>query len=80
LNKYLIEDEFENNFYKNYFGKKYLHKKKLIKNFSDVVSLEILDDMLSKTNIWKWFIFNIQNFGYVLFPISFLGLIILKKI
>ena len=32
-----------------------------------------------KTNIWKWFIFNIQNFGYVLFPISFLGLIILKK-
>tara|TARA_Y100000816_G_C26102614_1_gene584818 strand:+ start:1678 stop:3351 length:1674 start_codon:yes stop_codon:yes gene_type:complete len=32
-----------------------------------------------KTNIWKWFIFNIQNFGYVLFPISFFGLIILKN-
>ena len=53
MSKYLIEDEFENNFYKNYFGKKYLHKKKLIKNFNDIVSLEILDDMLSKTNIWN---------------------------
>ncbi len=53
MSKYISEDEFENNFYKNYFGKKYLHKKKLIKNFNDVVSLEILDDMLSKTNIWN---------------------------
>ena len=53
MSKYIIEDEFENNFYKNFFGKKYLHKKKLIKNFNDIVSLEILDDMLSKTNIWN---------------------------
>ena len=53
MNKSLFKEEFDNNFYKNYFGKKYLHKKKLIKNVNDIVSLEILDDMLSKTNIWK---------------------------
>ena len=49
----LFKEEFDNNFYSNHFGKKYLHKEKLIKNINDIVSLEILDDMLSKTNIWN---------------------------
>ena len=49
----LFKEEFDDNFYSNHFGKKYLHKKKLIKNVNDIVSLEILDDMLSKSNIWN---------------------------
>ena len=53
MSKNIIKEEFDDNFYQNFFGKKYLHKKKLIKNFNDIVSLEILDDMLSKTNIWN---------------------------
>ena len=52
MSNYLFK-EFDDNFYSNHFGKKYLHKKKLIKNINDIVSLEILDDMLSKTNIWN---------------------------
>tara|TARA_E500000178_G_C17031453_1_gene760815 strand:- start:123 stop:1796 length:1674 start_codon:yes stop_codon:yes gene_type:complete len=32
-----------------------------------------------KTNIFSWLSFNMKNFGYILFPISFLGLIILKN-
>ena len=53
MSNYLFKEEFDDNFYSNHFGKKYLHKKKLIKNINDIVSLEILDDMLSKTNIWN---------------------------
>ena len=49
----LFKEEFDGNFYNNHFGKKYLHKKKLIKNVNNIVSLEILDDMLSKSNIWN---------------------------
>ena len=49
----LFKEEFDGNFYTNHFGKKYLHKKKLIKNVNNIVSLEILDDMLSKSNIWN---------------------------
>lgn len=53
MSNYLFKEEFDDNFYSNHFGMKYLHKKKLIKNINDIVSLEILDDMLSKTNIWN---------------------------
>ena len=38
-------------------------------------------DLISylKVNIIKWYVFNTKNFGFFLFPISLLGLIILKK-
>ena len=32
-----------------------------------------------KVNIIKWYVFNTENFGFFLFPISLLGLIVLKK-
>ena len=49
----IFKEQLDNNFYSDHFGKKYLHKQKLIKNVNDIVSLEILDDMLSKSNIWN---------------------------
>ena len=49
----IFKEQFDNNFYSDHFGKKYLHKQKLIKNVNDIVSLEILDDLLSKSNIWN---------------------------
>lgn len=49
----LFKEQFDNKFYSDHFGKKYLHKQKLIKNVNDIVSLEILDDLLSKSNIWN---------------------------
>lgn len=49
----LFKEQFDNKFYSDHFGKKYLHKQKLITNVNDIVSLEILDDLLSKSNIWN---------------------------
>lgn len=49
----IFKEQFDNKFYSDHFGKKYLHKQKLIKNVNDIVSLEILDDLLSKSNIWN---------------------------
>ena len=53
MKKEIFKKSFDNNFFSNHFGKKYLHKKNNIKNAKDVVSLEILEDMLSKSNIWN---------------------------
>ena len=50
-----------NNFFSNNFRKKYLHKREFINDANSVVSLEILDDMLSKSNIW-----NNKNFKMML--------------
>ena len=49
----IFKEQFDNNFYSDHFGKKYLHKQKVIKNENDIVSLEILDDLLSKSKIWN---------------------------
>ena len=53
LKKDIFKEPFDNNFFLNNFGKKHLHKKDIIKNTKDILSLEILEDMLSKTNIWN---------------------------
>ena len=53
LNKDIFKEPFDNNFFLNHFGKQYLHKQNIINNVKDIVSLEILDDMLSKSNIWN---------------------------
>ena len=57
MNKKVFKESFDNDFFSNNFGKKYLHKKEFLSDANSVVSLEILDDMLSKSNIW-----NNQNF------------------
>ena len=53
MKKEIFKESFDNNFFSNHFGKKYSHKKNIINNAKDVVSLEILEDMLSKSNIWN---------------------------
>ena len=53
----IFKEQFDNNFYSDHFGKKYLYKKEFLSDANSVVSLKILDDMLSKSNIW-----NNQNF------------------
>jgi len=48
---------FGDNFFKEHFGKNYLYKANFIDNFETMMNLDILDSMLSQTNIW-----NNQNF------------------
>jgi len=61
LNKNNFIEPLDNKFFSNNFGKKYVHKKNFINDPNSVVSLEILDDMLSKSNIW-----NNKNFKMML--------------
>ena len=61
MSKEIFKEPLDYNFFSNNFGKKYIHKREFINDFSSVVSLEILDDMLSKSNIW-----NNKNFKMML--------------
>ena len=61
MNKKIFKAPFDNNFFSNNFGKKYVHKKNFINEENSVLSLEILEDMLSKSNIW-----NNKNFKMML--------------
>tara|TARA_A100001015_G_C14955972_1_gene698804 strand:- start:93 stop:1256 length:1164 start_codon:yes stop_codon:yes gene_type:complete len=62
LSKEIFKEPLGNNhFFSNNFRKKYLHKREFINDANSVVSLEILDDMLSKSNIW-----NNKNFKMML--------------
>ena len=53
MKKDIFKEPFDDNFFLNHFGRKYIHKKDLINNVKDILSLEVLDDMLSKSNIWN---------------------------
>ncbi len=61
MSKEIFKEPLDNNFFSNNFGKKYIHIREFINDANSVVSLEILDDMLSKSNIW-----NNQNFKMML--------------
>ena len=61
MNKKNFIEPLDNKFFSNNFGKKYVHKENFINDANSVVSLEILDDMLSKSNIW-----NNKNFKMML--------------
>ena len=62
MSKEIFKEPLGNNhFFSNNFRKKYLHKREFINDANSVVSLEILDDMLSKSNIW-----NNKNFKMML--------------
>ena len=61
MNINIFTKEFSENFFSNHFGKNYCHKPSLIKNLERILNLEILDKMLSITNIW-----NNKNFLMVL--------------
>ena len=61
MSKKIFKELLDNNFFSNNFGKKYLYKREFINDANNVVSLEILDDMLSKSNVW-----NNKNFKMML--------------
>lgn len=61
MSKEIFKEPLDYNFFSNNFGKKYIHKREFINDANSVVSLEILDDMLSKSNIW-----NNKNFKMML--------------
>ena len=48
-----LKEKFGDIFFKNHFGKNYLYKPNFIENFENIMSLDILDEILSKTNIWN---------------------------
>ena len=48
-----LKEKFGDTFFKNHFGKNYLYKPNFIENFKNIMSLDILDEILSKTNIWN---------------------------
>ncbi len=61
MSKEIFKEPLDNNFFLNNFGRKYIHKREFVNDANSVVSLEILDDMLSKSNIW-----NNKNFKMML--------------
>ena len=61
MSKIIFKEPLDNKFFSNNFGKKYLYKREFINDANNVVSLEILDDMLSKSNVW-----NNKNFKMML--------------
>ena len=48
-----LKEKFGDSFFKNHFSKNYLYKPNFIENFENIMSLDILDEILSKTNIWN---------------------------
>ena len=48
-----LKQKFGDVFFKNHFGINYLYKPNFIDNFENIMSLDILDEILSKTNIWN---------------------------
>ena len=48
-----LKEMFGNKFFLEHFGVNYLYKPKFFDQFEEIMSLDILDSMLSKTNIWN---------------------------
>jgi len=48
-----LEEKFGKKFFLEHFGLNYLYKPKFLDEFEEMMSLDILDSMLSKNNIWN---------------------------
>ena len=49
----IFNEEFKIEFYKNNFQKNYLYKPGIVENHKNIMSMEILNKMLSIKNIWN---------------------------
>ena len=56
-----FSDSFIKDFFSNNFGKVYLHKKNILKNYQNIMNLDILNEILSMKSYW-----NNKNFKMVL--------------
>ena len=61
MKKDIFKEEFPNEFFSDHFGKKYLFKENFINHIDSIMNVEILENLLSKTNIW-----NKKNFVMML--------------
>ena len=61
MNKNIFNEDFAKDFFSNNFGKKYLYKKKAISNTLDLMSLDILNQILTIRSNW-----NNKNFKMML--------------
>ena len=49
----IFKENFPNEFFSDHFGKKYLFKENFINQIESIMNVEILENLLSKTNIWN---------------------------
>ena len=61
MNQKIFTENFVDTFFKNYFGKSYLHNQNFISSPNEIMSIDILSDMLSIRDYW-----NNKNFKMVL--------------
>ena len=61
MNTKNFSDSFIKDFFSNNFGKSYLHKKNILKNYQNIMNLDILNEILSMKSYW-----NNKNFKMVL--------------
>ena len=48
-----FKDSFGDEFFSSYFGKRYLFKPNLVNGIENIMNIEILENLLAKTNIWN---------------------------
>ena len=53
MNTNIFDETFNKDFFLNNFGKKYLYKKDIIRNHSKIMSLDILNEILSIRTNWN---------------------------
>ena len=53
MSKNIFNEEFQKTFFENHFGKSYLFKSNFVKNHDKIMSLDILNKMISIKNIWN---------------------------
>ena len=53
MDQFIFDDTFKKPFFLNNFGKKYIYKEKLINNFHNVMSIKILNELLSNRTFWN---------------------------
>ena len=49
----IFNEDFKKNFFENHFGKNYLFKSNFVENHNKIMSLDILNKMISIKNIWN---------------------------
>ena len=51
--QFFLDDDSKKSFFKNHFGKKYIYKEKFINNSQNIMSLSILNELLSNRSYWN---------------------------
>ena len=73
----IFNEKLNKDFMSNYFGKQYLHKKEMFENTSNIMSLDILNNILGISSNWNNKNFIYDNFlsTYLIHTLFFLELL-----